>query len=195
MDVHGCLMDKVEYDCLVEYYQENFDGDISYMFGKYDDHMVSEEWRKVVVSDRIYKFKSIDLLGQHYISSEAISSRSPYIRAFFKNPTTDKSQHQMRPVIVKFFFRHEMQFLNESSNNFDNITFTFAYVEWFEKMTPSNQITTFDTINSTCYMNSVMKPSSMNILPVHCIYSPVGAYIEKLDNCNIFLDFPRKIAE
>ncbi|KAG1435534.1 hypothetical protein G6F56_013939 [Rhizopus delemar] len=101
----------------------------------------------------------------------------------------------MRPAEVKFFFRHEMDFLNEAGNQFDKITFTFAYVEWFEKMEQSNQITTFDTINSTCYKNSVLTPSFMNILPVHCIHSPVGAYIEKFKNCNIFIDFPRKIEE
>ncbi|KAG1440161.1 hypothetical protein G6F56_012029 [Rhizopus delemar] len=195
MNIRGSTIGTVEYKCLVEYYQYYFDTDIPYMFGKDEECMVREEWRKVVVPDRIHKFKSIDLLGQHYISSEAASTRSPYVRAFFKDPATDKSQHQMRPAEVKFFFRHEMKFLNESSNEFDTITFTFAYVEWFEKMEASNQITTFDSINSTCYKNSVLAPSYMNILPVHCIHSPVGAYIEKFQNCNIFIDFPRKIEE
>ncbi|CAO3675234.1 unnamed protein product [Rhizopus stolonifer] len=195
MDVRGSIMAIAEYKCLVEYYQYNFDTDIPYMFGKNEECLVSNEWRKVVVSDRIHKFKSIDLLGQHYISSEAASTRSPYVRAYFKDPATDKSQHQMRPAEVKFFFRHEMDFLNETGDGFDKITFTFAYVEWFEKMDSSNQVTTFDTINSTCYKNSVLTPSFMNILPVHCIHSPVGAYIEKFENCNIFIDFPRKIEE
>ncbi|KAG1447290.1 hypothetical protein G6F56_009308 [Rhizopus delemar] len=195
IEVRGCNMDAEYYDCLVEYYQFYFDDDVQYMFGKNDSCLVSEEWRKAVVSDRIHKFKSIDLLGQHYISSEAASTRSSYVRAFYKDPSTDKNQHQFRPAEIKFFFRHEMDFLNKTGNGFDKITFTFAYVEWFEKMEPSSQITTFDSINSTCYKNSVQTPSFMNILPVHCIYSPVGAYIEKFENCNIFIDFPRKIEE
>ena len=195
MDVHGCSMDAEHYDSLVEYYQFYFDDDVQYMFGKNDSCLVGEEWRKVVVPDKIHKFKSIDLLGQHYISSEAASTRSPYVRAFFKDSTLDKEQHQMHPAQVKYFFRHEMKFLNESSSGFDTIIFTFAYVEWFEKMEANNQVTTFDSINSTCYKNFVLAPSYMNILPVHCIHSPVGAYIEKFENCNIFIDFPRKIEE
>lgn len=181
LDVRGCNMDTEDYSALVKYYQYYVDDDVQYMFGKNDNCLVGEGWRKVVVSDKIHKFKSIDLLGQHYISSEAASTRSPYIRAFFKNSATDKEQHQMRPAQVKYFFRHEMKFLNESGSGFDTIMFKFACVNWFEKMNSSNQIITFDTINSTCYKNSVMPSSYMNILPVHCVYFPVGAYIEKFE--------------
>ncbi|KAG1445265.1 hypothetical protein G6F56_009974 [Rhizopus delemar] len=195
VNVRGCEMNTEEYGCLVEYYQEYFDGDVPYIFGRNEECMIGEGCRRAIVSDRIHKFKSIDLLGQHYISSQAASTRGSYIRAYFKDPDVDKEHHKMRPAQVKYFFRHEMELLNEGSSEPEKFTFTFAYVEWFEQMENSNQITTFNSINSTCYKNSVLAPSYLNILPVHSIYSPVGAYIDILDNHNIFIDFPRKIAE
>ncbi|KAG1437693.1 hypothetical protein G6F56_012984 [Rhizopus delemar] len=194
LDVYGCSMPMEDYNCLVKYYQHYFDADIPYIVGQNEESLLNEECRRTVVSDKIHKFKSIDLLGQHYISSEAISARGAYIRAYFKDLTIEKNFHEMRPAEVKYFFRHEMELSNDSGGS-DKFTFTFAYVTWFTEMDPSNKITTFDTINSTCFHNTFLEPSLMNILPVHCIYSPVGAYIEKFENCNIFIDFPRKIEE
>ncbi|KAI9330335.1 hypothetical protein BD770DRAFT_403878 [Pilaira anomala] len=74
-------------------------------------------------------------------------------------------------------------------------TLTFAYVRWYKDLNPGSHITTFDTINSSCYSNTFTDPSYMDILPVHCIHSPIGLYINVIDSCNIVINMPRRITE
>ncbi|KAG1434355.1 hypothetical protein G6F56_014344 [Rhizopus delemar] len=37
VNVRGCEMNSEEYDCLVKYYQEYFDGDVPYIFGRNEE--------------------------------------------------------------------------------------------------------------------------------------------------------------
>lgn len=195
------------YDQLLSYYQEYFDSsdDIPpYIFGmdeevrcvSYDEIKITMlENRNVKVKAKVVKFKSISILGQRYNSREATSTRGSYIRAFYRDvEELDKTNHVLRPAQIQFFFRHSLPLMG-NDNKLYMTTFTFAYVRWYKDMPPGSHVTTFDSINSSCYSNTFMDRSFMDILPVHCIYAPVGVYIEKFDDINIIIDLPRRIVE
>jgi hypothetical protein len=180
-----------QYCSLLYYYQTYFDPvDSPYIFGKHDNLSGQQFDNSVTMDSRIVKFNSITILGQRYSSSP----RGSYIRAYYRDAETDMNTHLLRPCQIIFFFRHTIDIL-DINNILVPTTFTFAYVKWFKHLSSSSLVTTFDSINSFCISNSFMEPSFMDILPVHCIYAPIGIHLNVFDNCNIVLTLPRRIVE
>jgi hypothetical protein len=73
-----CAMDANHYQLLVKYYQCYFE-DSSLVSINQDTFGTNN----VVVSDRISKFRSINILGHKYNSSETVSRRGSLIRAYY----------------------------------------------------------------------------------------------------------------
>ena len=183
---------KEDYKQLLKYYQLNFNivGEREYIFGKDD-----EEVEGVKVDPKIARFKSIYILGQKYSSIEATSFRGSYIRAYYRDIVNQNSdQYELRPAQIQFFFRHTMYIMN-SDNSLETVTFTFAYVRWYKDSEPGTHITTFDTINTSCYSDTFLGQSFMDILPVQCIHSPVGIYNVEIENYIVVITLPRRITE
>lgn len=188
------LLKEVEYVQLVNYYKTYFnpDDDLPYIYGK-DDYITND--REIVkVNQRVAKFKSVSILGQKYNSLEATSFRGSYIHAYYRDTSQLSDDHQLRPAQIQFFFRHAITIMN-NDNKLELVTLTFAYVRWYKELNPESHVTTFNTINSSCYSNTFTDPSYMDILPVHCIHSPIGLYLNVIDNHNIVIDIPRRITE
>lgn len=181
-----------DYNQLLDYYKVYFDPEDSpYIFGK-DQYVDSS--RNVKVDPRIVKFNSISILGQKYNTREATSARGSYIQAYFRDNNQSEEDYQLRPAQIQYFFRHSLQVMN-NENILETATFTFAYVRWYKDLNREAHVTTFDSINTKCISNTFIDRSFMDILPVHCIHSPIGMYINKLTNCNIVINLPRRIVE
>jgi hypothetical protein len=191
------FLNEENYRQLVSYYQVYFDqeGEKQYIFGVNDDINTSIDFDKIVkVEKLIARFKSIDILGQKYSSIETASAKGSYVKAYYRDINLMIEEHVLRPAQIQFFFRHSIKLLNEQ-NELEIVTFTFAYVRWYKTLDPGSHVTTYDSINSYCYSNTFLDISFMDILPVQCIHSPIGIYIDIFDNCNIVIDIPRKIQE
>jgi hypothetical protein len=186
-----------QYCSLLHYYQTYFNpaGESSSIFGKDDSLFGQHSNPTVIMDERIAKFTSITILGQRYSSNEASSARGSFICAYYRDSDIDDlNLHVIRPCQIQFFFRHTIDIMDRN-DVLTPTTFTFAYVKWYKFLPPSSLVTTYDSINSYCVSNTFMDASLMDILPVHCIYAPVGIYPNIITNCNIVITLPRRVVE
>ncbi|KAI9243255.1 hypothetical protein EDC94DRAFT_666040 [Helicostylum pulchrum] len=119
---------------------------------------------------------------------------SELVAPLYRDSNLPSEDHVLRPAQIQCFFRHSMELLNVD-NELETASFTLAYVRWYKDLDPESNVTTFNSINSTCYSNNFMDASFMDILPVQCIHSPIGIYVNVLENINVVIDIPRKIEE
>ncbi|KAL1936650.1 hypothetical protein VTP01DRAFT_784 [Rhizomucor pusillus] len=124
-----------------------------------------------VYKEQIQKMTTIEILGQTFISDASRHYRaSPFVSVVCSH----NQDRFLRPAHVLYYFKH-----------------IFAFVQYYQ---PSqHHWGRYEAIDVSIYNMQPAPLSKACIVPVHRLYSTVGVFPLKIDNCAAFVFLPRKV--
>lgn len=145
----------------------------------------------IAVTEKIWKFNSINIFGNRYRSMEASTKnkRGSFVLCYYELFEFGvKNIVEIRPCQIQYFFTHSIKFPEEKHEK----TSVFAFVRWFKK--PDVLFSSFNNKNNmeVC-KNNFEHTSSASVVPVTRIISPIAIKLDHLSGHNIILKLPRKL--
>ncbi|KAI8324610.1 hypothetical protein EDC96DRAFT_211014, partial [Choanephora cucurbitarum] len=174
------------FSCLVEYYNTVY-------CSTYVDAQISFANPKSLPVDwHATKFKTIDILGNKYTSTEAsrLKNRGSYALAYHQ----DENGASLRYCQIHSMFRHTVV-VEEDDGSRSPQVHTLAYVKWYTKS--DMRFHYFNNADFQKYGMELIRPhfeadSSSSIIPVSQLYCQVAIALKHIEDSHVVLPLPRK---